>query len=204
MPVIFICILMFVLWIRFQLKKSHATGVSSSEAFWQREDEANHTRNKSTDSLEYIRVPLDQLVLEPTEDPYLSGLQTTLTELASQEILNLSDYTNTELKLAFGTGNFTRLAQCDENYIILMQTLGKIADYHMNAGQIDAAVSFYEAAVALQSENSQTYVNLMLLYTAQNNTSKIDVLKNHVKQSDYKNKDAILRKMDQALIENQI
>jgi len=202
MPVIFICILLLVLWIRYQVNRSRSTAASASEAFWQREDEANHTRNKSIDSLDYITVPLDQLPQFETDDSRLIELQNTLTDIASQQILNLSAYTNTDLKLMYGTGHFTYLAQCDTNYTILLNTIEKIAAYHMDANHTDAAIAYYEYAVRCKSENSQTYVSLVKLYASYGNQPAIDALKLNLKQSDYKQKSFILKKVEQALMES--
>lgn len=36
---------------------------SMKDAFWKREEEANHTRRKSLDNLPYITIPLEELPL---------------------------------------------------------------------------------------------------------------------------------------------
>lgn len=201
MPTILICALMLVLWIRYEVNKSRNIGESSSQAFWKREEEANHTRNKSLDSLTYITVPQDDLPLEETTDPELSQLQATLIEIASKDIINLSDYTNTELKLAYGTGNFTYLAGCDENYSHLLKTLAKLGAYHTEHGQIESAIVFYEYAIHCNSENIQTYVNLAKLYSAQDNSHKLTSLRHQIEQSPNKNKALLLRRLDQLQLE---
>lgn len=195
---------MLVLWIRYQLNKSKNLGESASSAFWKREEQANHTRNKPLDSLVYITVPLNDLPLETTTDPKLIELQSALTEIASEKIINLSHYTNTELKLAFGTGNFNYLAQCDENYILLLKTLEELAAYHTKIGQIESAIVFYEYAVRCDSENVQTYVSLAKLYSLQDNTSKLISLRHHVEQSPYKNKAFLLRHLDQVRLDEML
>lgn len=204
MPVILICVLMFVLWIRYQLNKTRNTDKAANEAFWEQEDKANHTRNKPIDTIEYISVPLNKLPILDTNDPELKALQTSLTDIASEKIADLSAYTNTQLKLAYGTGNFSRLSQFDTNYTILMQTLEKLANYHLKMGHTDAAIAYFDYAIECHSENAQTYVSLAKLYAKQNNTSKIDELKLHLKQSTYKHKDYILRKLEQELLETLI
>lgn len=193
---------MFVLWIRYQLNHSHNADQTTEETFWNREDEANHTRNKPTDSIEYITIPLEQLPIFDTNDHELITLQTTLTDIASEKIADFSNYTNTELKLAYGTGNFSRLSQYDMNYTILMQTLEKLGTFHMERNNHDAAVAYFEFAVSCHSENAQIYVSLAKLYASQNNTSKIDELKSHLKQSSYKHKNYILSKLDQELFDS--
>lgn len=201
MPVIFICILIFVLWIRYQVNHSSHIVESSSEAFWKREDEANHTRNVSIDSLDYIIVPIDQLPQYETNDPRLEELQNILTDIASTQILNLSGFTNTDLKLKYGTGHFTYLAQCDANYHTLIHTIEKLGAFHMDNNHTDAAIAYYEYAVLCNSENSQTYVSLVKLYASKDNIPAIDALQLKLKQSDYKQKAYILKKVEQALME---
>ena len=202
MPIILICVLMLMVWIRYHSNNSNNNALKSRNKFWERESEANHTRNKPLDSIEFISVPLEQLPFFETTVAELQTLQKDLTDIAKEKIANLSQYTNTELKLAYGTGNFSYLAQCDTNYTILMQTILNLANYHLHNGNTDAAIQYFEYAVASHSQNAQTYVSLVMLYAEQNNISKIENLKSQVEQSDYSNKKTLLHKIEQTYLDS--
>lgn len=202
MPIILILSLMFVLWIRYQTKKSTQTIESASEEFWRKEQEANFIRNQPLDSINFIEVPLHQLPIIESTDKELQKLQDTLLAISKEKIANLSQYTNTELKLTYGTGNFTFLSQCDTNYITLLQTIQQLANLHQENDNIPAAIAYYEYAVECKSENSNTYVNLALLYSHTNNEAKVEDLKNLILLSEYKNKDTILKKVERSLLED--
>lgn len=202
MPVILICVLMLVLWIRHHVNTSKNTILESREAFWKRESQANHTRNQSLESIEFLTVPIDQLPIVDTTVPELNTLQSDLIHLSTEKIANLSSYTNTELKLAYGTGNFSYLAQCDTNYTILLRTISRLADYHIHNGNKEAATKYLEYAVDCCSQNAKTYVSLVLLYVAQNNTPKIEELKSKILSSDYTNKHTLIRKIEQSYLDS--
>ena len=53
---IFFIVIIFILWLRYELKKSSRTLQNANDKFWEREELANSTRKKSTDSLNYITI----------------------------------------------------------------------------------------------------------------------------------------------------
>lgn len=60
MPVFFICFIVFLLWLRVKLKQQDKNETSNKD-FWQREHEADFSRNKDISMLEYISVPKEVL-----------------------------------------------------------------------------------------------------------------------------------------------
>ena len=68
MPVFFICFIVFLLWLRVKLKQQDKNETSNKD-FWQREHEADFSRNKDISMLEYISVPKEVLPFnEQTND----------------------------------------------------------------------------------------------------------------------------------------
>jgi len=56
-PGCLILVLIFIIWLRYELKKS----THNEDAFWETEAKANKTRKKPLDSLYYITIPTDSL-----------------------------------------------------------------------------------------------------------------------------------------------
>lgn len=135
------------------------------EAFWKREEEANHTRRKSLDNLPYITIPLDELPLScPAGDPALAECLDIIRSLSTQKIVNFTGYTNTDLKLTYGTANITCLTEYDQNYTLLVSTLQKWAEALYRNGAKKECRQVLEYAVSIGTDVSHTYFLLADLY----------------------------------------
>ena len=159
------------------------------DAFWKREEEANHTRRKSLDNLPYITIPLEELPLAchitddaasaPNTDDTASVHNTddaasneTVAEeckeiiksLSTRKIVNFTGYTNTDLKLTYGTANITCLTEYDQNYTLLVSTLQKWAEALYLGGAKKECRQVLEYAVSIGTDVSRTYFLLADLY----------------------------------------
>lgn len=196
------CLLIFL------LNKRHSKMEKSmKDAFWKREEEANHTRRKSLDNLPYITIPLEELPLachitddaadirntndtadvrnsNDTADVRNTGdtadvrntddaaaneaiseeCKEILRSLSTQKIVNLTGYTNTDLKLSYGTANITCLTEYDQNYTLLVSTLQKWAEALYRGGEKKECRQVLEYAVSVGTDVSHTYFLLADLY----------------------------------------
>lgn len=178
------CLLIFL------LNKRHSKMEKSmKDAFWKREEEANHTRRKSLDNLPYITIPLEELPLAchitddtaavrntgDTTDVRNTGdtaaneaiseeCKEILRSLSTQKIVNLTGYTNTDLKLSYGTANITCLTEYDQNYTLLVSTLQKWAEALYRSGAKKECRQVLEYAVSIGTDVSHTYFLLADLY----------------------------------------
>lgn len=196
------CLLIFL------LNKRHSKMEKSmKDAFWKREEEANHTRRKSLDNLPYITIPLEELPLachitddtadvrntNDTADVRNTGntadirntgdttdvrntgdaaaneaiseeCKEILRSLSTQKIVNLTGYTNTDLKLSYGTANITCLTEYDQNYTLLVSTLQKWAEALYRGGAKKECRQVLEYAVSIGTDVSHTYFLLANLY----------------------------------------
>ncbi len=178
------CLLIFL------LNKRHSKMEKSmKDAFWKREEEANHTRRKSLDNLPYITIPLEELPLachitDDTADVRNTGdaadvrntgdaaaneaiseeCKEILRSLSTQKIVNLNGYTNTDLKLSYGTANITCLTEYDQNYTLLVSTLQKWAEALYRGGAKKEGRQVLEYAVSIGTDVSHTYFLLADLY----------------------------------------
>lgn len=156
------CLLIFL------LNKRHSKMEKSmKDAFWKREEEANHTRRKSLDNLPYITIPLEELPLacHITDSEAISEeCKEILRSLSTQKIINLTGYTNTDLKLSYGTANITCLTEYDQNYTLLVSTLQKWAEALYRGGAKKECRQVLEYAVSIGTDVSHTYFLLADLY----------------------------------------
>lgn len=141
--------------------------------FWDRETRANNTRKKSLADLAYISIP-DYLIPENfmPEDAEASDLFETLRYLSNQKIVNLTGYTNTDLKLKYGTANITRLSEYDQNYTLLARTLQRLAEILYKNGRIKEARTMLEFAVSTDTDVSHSYYLLADIYDAEDEYDK--------------------------------
>lgn len=136
--------------------------------FWEREALANNTRKKSLDNLPYITIPFDTLPMDAMkEDAKVAECHTLLTDLSTQKIVNLTGYTNTDLKLSYGAANITCLSEYDQNYTLLARTLQEWAEALYLGGFEEEARCVLEFAVSTGTDVSHSYYLLADIYDHQ-------------------------------------
>ena len=146
------------------------------KSFLAREAKANAVRRADISKLDYLTIPLDKLPIDACSTEELRMLTDELRTLAGQKILNLSAYTNTDLKLMYGPANLEELSSCDTNFITLICTLDKIGRGLIDEGNEDAAVRFLEYSIGIGSDITSTYVCLGSVYASRGQTAKLDNL----------------------------
>lgn len=159
------------------LKKQKKSSKAMEQSFWAREREANSVRRKPLNSLNYIHIPLDKLPFDIlADDPNIAEYQILIRDLSSQPIVNLTGYSNTDLKLEYGTANITVLSEYDQNYTVLVRTLQQWADILYDAGYVEEARVLMEFAVSTGTDISRTYYKLADIYTASGDIFQIEHL----------------------------
>lgn len=156
-----------------RFKKTHG---QSHEEFLEQESRANSVRKADISALPYVEIPLDELPLDALSACGYSALAEKLRALASVKILNLSTYTNTELKLMYGPANFTALSDCDDAYTSLILLLNKIGASLLKADRPDDAEKFLSFAISIGSDITTSYTMLATLYAKKHDINRIDRL----------------------------
>jgi len=147
------------------------------KSFWDLEAEANSTRRKPLDDLDYIKIPFDALPVDIlADDEQIKEFLDTLRVLSENPIVNLSCISNTELKLRYGAPNITILSRYDSAYTVLARTLQQWAVRLKDAGFAEEARIVLEFAVSTRTDVSGTYVLLGNLYKDMGEMEKIDEL----------------------------
>lgn len=149
---------------------------SSSEAFWAREREADSVRKQDISSLPYVYIPLEALPFGADTSPEALPLEETIRRLDSTKILNLNQYSNTDLKLQYGAANLPYLSECDDRFTVLARTLYQWASLLMNHGHVDDAVLVAEYALNIGADQSGIYYMLTDYYKLMGDTDKLNHL----------------------------
>jgi hypothetical protein len=127
------------------------------------------------------------------QDPTIQECISTLEALTSQKIVNLTGYTNTDLKLEYGTASITELSEYDQNYTALVRTLQKWADVLLETGYTDEAAILMEFAVSTGTDVSRTYYELARYYFANGKADRLDYLTARAEKIRSSQKTTILR-----------
>lgn len=176
--VILASLIVFIIFLSVRIKRQTKIQQNKENSFWERERLANSVRKKPLDNLNYIRIPLETF---PThilqEDETVLECIELMESLTAQKIVNLTGFSNTDLKLEYGTANITVLTEYDQNYTLLVRTLQKWADILIAAGYTKEAAILMEFAISTQTDVSRTYYQLADYYVSQRESEKIQWLK---------------------------
>lgn len=174
---IFASVIVFCIWLGYEIRKHNKKDQKIINSFWEKENRANNTRAKSLDGLNYIQIPDFLIQALPTPaPPQLEDCEKLLQHLQEGRIVNLSHITNTDLKLKYGASNIDTLSEYDQNYITLLRVIQTLADYHEKEGNTDTLLSLLEYAVSIQSDSISTYKKLADLYCSMGKEEKLDYL----------------------------
>ena len=145
-----------------------------NEDFWKKEREANFVRKKSLDDLEYISIPFSSFPMDVAkDDEIIASCHRDLHSLEGEKIVNFTGYTNTDLKLAYGTANITVRTQYDQNYTLFVRTLQEFGKRLYDLGYRDEALIVLEYAVSTRTDISATYYLAASIYHEKGQPDKI-------------------------------
>lgn len=191
--------IIFILVIGRAMRKHTRAQEAEKKSFWARERQANHVRRKALDNLDYIKIPLDALPLDIlSQDDNVRECVTIVKELAGQPIVNLTGWSNTDLKLEYGTANLTPLSEYDQRYTLLVCTLQKWAELLYRENFIEEAKAILEFAVSTRTDVGKSYYLLADIYTAQGQTGRIPELTETAKSLRSLSRNAIVRTLQES------
>ncbi len=199
---IFAFFVIFAVWLAYEIKKNDRIIEARSKEFWNRESESNSVRRKDISNLDYITIPFDELPFDEVPNQSIANYQSKITKLKEQKILNLTGYTNTDLKLMYGAANLTDLTDYDTNFTTLVANLGFWAKslYEIDKDAYhDSIVTIASYSISIGSDVASTYKILASIYLEEDKITEIyDLLD---KASDLKslNKDVITGSIRQML-----
>lgn len=185
----------FIFLIAYFRKKSTRAQKEIEEAFWNRENEANHTRRQDISGLPYINIPLEKFPIDICDNENLKECERALTVLSGQKILNLNNQTNTDLKLKYGPANLEELSEYDQNFSTLCRTLVSYATALLELGYEQEAQKVLEFGISCGSDHSLNYLLLADLYLKQKDAAAFRSLTEQAEALDSPMKASILRRL---------
>lgn len=197
---IFFCFIVFCFWFRYELRKSSSKAERDKNTFFENESKANSTRKKSINSLNYITVSEKSILFIEINDDIIVKFQQRFRQLSDKKIVNLSNMTNTMLKLEYGPGNLTTLMSYDNNYTELVHSLFKYAERLYELSYITEAVEVLEYSINIGSDMINTYKLLAKIYVETEQKEKIKILTEHAEKLDSITKKPILENLNSAML----
>lgn len=172
-----ILLLLYVSYITARsIARNNKIEASNKKSFRETEAQANSVRKADISNLDFITIPTNSLPLDTACEQGCETQITALKNLSGKKIIDLSSYTNTELKLMYGPANLDTLCQYDNNYTELIRILNKIGGILMENNNPDTAKVFLEYAISIGSDISDTYKNLGTIYISENDTDSFEKL----------------------------
>jgi hypothetical protein len=192
-PVLTALVIIFVIWLQYEIRKASRKMKKETDNFWDREKQSNLSRRKDISALEYLTITTESLPMDDKEDQTANSYRDTILKLSDQKILNLTGYTNTELKTMYGVANMNRLAEYDNNFTVLVSILQKWAERLYAGGYAEDSRAVLEYAVSCKTDVSKTYKLLAVIYKEQNAPEKIDALIHGLASTAIRNKEELIR-----------
>lgn len=159
------------------VKRSRRRTDQKMSQFWQQETAANQVRKQDISTLDYVYIPLETLPFGVGQTPEIERLEGIIRDLDTKQIVNLSQHTNTELKLKYGVANLDVLSACDDRFTTLIRTLYQWSCLLLNSGHLDAAIQVAEYSIDIGSDISGCYYMLADYYNSVQDTTALNRLK---------------------------
>ncbi len=196
-PSFFILFLTFLFIWTHNLRKRQEKHEAEKEAFWGKEERSLSVRKKEIPAELYFhpnisRFNFPALDLEPAAAEKYKTLEKQIRGSVSLPMLSLSNMSNTDLRLNFGTANQPVIAQAEENYEAFLSFLYEYAILMNEHEHADEAITALEEAIRLKSDICQHYFLLADLYQAQSSSESLQVLTALVQDMDSSSKQRIL------------
>ena len=195
----------------FSMKRRTKKEKQYVDNFWEREREADSTRRKSLENLDYVAIPLQDLPMDVLGDlPEIEEYHEKLRELSGKKIVNFAGYSNTELKLEYGAPNINLLSEYDRNFeelitllqewaSLLLQNWGEGAQLCPEEERKQAAKKVLAFAVSIGSDITASYEKLVKLYLEYGEQDKLPALKEKAQKIRSLSKPRILALLDESV-----
>ena len=200
--------IVFLFILQHHIHKGKKTQEQQESAYWEREYSANDVRKQSLDDLVFIPFqaepfyPLNLLNTESCSEflernPEVKNILSRFLFLENQKIVNLTQYTNTDLKFKYGVANLPLLTEYDTNYNELISLLYNYGSIFAKEGYTSQALSILEYAISIGTDISGTYMLCAKIYQETNQWNKFEELKKEAEKISTSRKDSIVRKLQE-------
>lgn len=204
----FASFVIFILILQHNIRKGKKTSEQSEAEFWKRESSANDVRRQSLEDLAYITFKAEPFfpinLLDAANCPEFLSMNPDAKEILSrflfleqQKIVNLNEYTNTDLKFKYGVANLPALTEMDSNYNELITLLHNYGSLYAKEGYETQTLTILEYAISIGTDISGTYLLLADIYQKNKQWDKIDWLKKEAEIISTSRKNSIVRKLQE-------
>ena len=200
MPIL-VFFVIFAVWLMYEIKKSNRKSEQKFNEFLEEERRADAVRKQNIDDLAYLAIPYDTLPFDETTVPPITGYQNAILALKEKRILNLTGYTNTELKLQYGAANLELLSEYDTNFTTLARNLARWGDVLYEQKQLTEAIQVLEYGIQIQTDVSSNYITLARIYLMEERIDDIYALMEQAGSLKTLMKDSIIKQLQQLLSE---
>ena len=181
MPIFLLFVILFAMWIRYEIKKNSQIESENKTSFIERERQANFARKADITNLDYVSVPLASLPFSGSYDEVESSYklpsdidagmkseilacEKNVIALSQKKILNLNGLSNTDIKMQYGVANLQILIQYDENFSKLSRTLAKWGKLLFDNGELTASEKVLSYSVTCKSDIEDVFITLAKIY----------------------------------------
>lgn len=194
-PSLFICFLIFIVWMHYENRKSNKKQAQASQEFWQREEEANHARNRDISDLPMFVPAQNDIPFPETTDENVLYYQKRVRDSLELPMMNLSKYSNTDLKLAYGVGNFKTLSEYDANFNNFLMNLSNLGSAYHTIGLYEEAADIFRYCLTSGSEKARDYKALADAYVSMGCSGRISELITEVERSELPRKSTLVENL---------
>lgn len=198
-PAVLFCVIVLIIWIRYEIHKTGNQDKQESESFWEKENKANFSRKKDLSSLNYIEIPVSSLPFGCSNSEELSLVEERIKDLSQNKIVNFTGISNTQLKLDYGASNLDLLTEYDQNFTLLARSLNQWANLLIKEGLFPEAKLVLEFAISCSTDVTESYVNLGTIYKNDSQPEKINQLITKAETLNSLSKNNIVKKLTDIL-----
>ncbi|MCI8793064.1 MAG: hypothetical protein HFG38_09730 [Eubacterium sp.] len=198
----FVCFCIFCAWLFYEQRKSQRQQKKASDDFWAREALANSTRKKDISDLPLIRVEEKEIPFIETQEESIITYIGQLRQIIQEPMADLSDYSNTDLKLAYGVANFKTLSEYDENFNTFLVTLTNLARSYERNGYHEQARDTYLTALRHGSRRAGDYEELAKIWLELGRRDEVKALIRRLEESSHPRRAGIISKLNQVLADH--
>ena len=200
--------IVFLFILHHYIHKGDKISKKQENDFWEREYSANDVRKQNMDDITFITFcaepfyPLNLLNAKSSPEflernPEVKNILSRFLFLENQKIVNLNEYTNTDLKYKYGVANLTPLTEYDTNYNELITLLHNYGCILAKEGYVSQALSVLEYAISIGTDISGTYMLCAKIYQENKQWNKLAQLKKEAENISTSRKDSIVRKLQE-------
>lgn len=160
---------------------------------------ANQTRKKDISHLPILHVEESELPLITTENESVLYYIDHIRKIIKSPMLDLSEYSNTDLKLAYGVGNFKVLANMMK-ILTFSPRMTNLARACTEAGLYSEAEQTFLLAFHYGSQKMTDYTSLADIYLHLEEPEKISALIRNVEDGPLPHKEALIQALEQKLM----